>query len=255
MVLYFVIPCYYDENVLPLTGPVFLWKLHDLIVREVIDADSRVLFVNDGSTDATWEIIARLHENDWGCIGIDLAENVGEQNALLAGMAFAKDRGADCCITMDSDLQDDIAAVDQMVEAFLAGSEAVFGVRRSRKSDTFFERATSGLFYGIMHIVEPRSIANHSNYRLLSKRAMEWLLSQTERPFFLPTLASLLEVPSTIVYYDRLPRTAGNSGYNFQKRLHLGMKAIYDHMVRRWHLHVFKQKKGLPDTHVRQILE
>ena len=254
MILYFVIPCYFDAEVLPLTGPVFLQKLHDLIDRGEIDDRSRVVFVNDGSADATWDAIVRLHESDAHCVGIDLAENVGEQNALLAGMSYAKDR-ADCCITMDSDLQDDIEAVDRMVWAFKAGSEAVFGVRASRKNDSFSERATSKLFYCVMRLVEKRSIPNHSNFRLLSSRAVELLLSQTDRPFFLPTLAATLDVPSSAVFYNRLPRAAGESGYNFQKRLRLGLCAVRDHAARRLRPDANPCKKEMPKAVLRRILD
>ena len=254
MVLYFVIPCYYDEDVLPVTGPVFLEKLHTLIRQGEIDDQSRVVFLNDGSKDGTWNAIVRLHERDAHCVGLDLAQNVGEQNALLAGMRYAKER-ADCCVTMDSDLQDDIHAVDQMVCAFKAGSEAVFGVRSTRKNDTLLERATSKLFYTVMGVVEKRSIPNHSNYRLLSKHAMELLLSQTDRPFFLPTLAASLDLPFSVVYYERLPRAAGDSGYNFQKRLRLGVNAVVDHALRRLHPAPLKHQKELPDLQIRQTLE
>ena len=231
-ILYFVIPCYNDESVLPVTGPLFLQKLLSLIQNGEIEDDSRVVFVNDGSADATWMQIERLHNVDPHCIGLDLACNVGEQNALLTGMFFTKGR-ADCCITMDSDMQDDITAVDRMLQAFKAGNEIVFGVRSARKNDAFLERVTSKLFYRVMRLAEKRSIPNHSNYRLMSRGAIDQLKAYRGTAFYLPVLTAILDLPSAIVYYERLPRAAGTSGYNFRKRLKLGTEAIASHVALR----------------------
>ncbi|MBQ7599009.1 MAG: glycosyltransferase family 2 protein [Clostridia bacterium] len=251
MVVYFVIPCYYDDDVLPSTGPVFLSKLHTLIDQSVIDEDSRVIFVNDGSTDRTWEQIEHLHEDDPHCIGINLSQNVGEQDATLAGLFYANVY-ADCCITMDSDLQDDINMVDQMIHLFAQGNEVVFGVRKSRKKDVLFEKVTSKLFYIVMRIAEPRSIPNHSSFRLMSKRTIEWLREFSEISFFLPVLVASFNLPYSIVYYDRLPRAAGLSGYNFKKRLKLGTNAFLSHIaLRQGH----PRKKAASNVKIQQILD
>lgn len=231
-ILYFVIPCYNDESVLPVTGPLFLQKLLFLIQNEEIEDDSRIVFVNDGSTDATWIQIERLHKADPHCIGLDLTYNVGEQSALLTGMFYAKDR-ADCCLTMDSDMQDDITKVDRMLQAFKEGKEIVFGVRSARKNDAFLERVTSWLFYRGMRLVEKRSIPNHSNYRLMSRVAIDQLKAYRGTAFYLPVLTAMLDLPSAIVYYERLPRAAGTTGYNFWKRLKLGADAIVSHVALR----------------------
>ncbi|MBR1811132.1 MAG: glycosyltransferase family 2 protein [Clostridia bacterium] len=226
--LYMVIPCYNDAEVLPVSAPVFLQKLLTLIDRGTIRKNSRILFVNDGSSDTTWQTIETLHHTDAHMIGIDLAYNTGEQNALLAGM-FTAAAQADCVITMDSDLQDDINAVDEMLEKFYAGNEIVCGVRSSRKQDSFLERFSSALFYKLMHALNTGLIPEHSNYRLMSQNAIGILKKYIETPFFLPCQVSALGLKNAVVYHERFARAAGSSGYNFKKRLMLAGDAILSH--------------------------
>ena len=226
--LYFVVPCYNDEKVLPCSIPVFEEKLHSLIDDGRASEDSRLLLVNDGSSDGTWDVICTLKEEYPDVIGLDLAANTGEQNALLAGMFFAQER-ADCVITMDSDLQDDIHAVDEMMLAFSEGKEVVYGVRKDRKSDGWTERFNSRFFYDLMRVCKTGQIRNHSNYRLLSRSAIAVLRTRCPQNYFLPCVASNLSLPSSVVYYSRLPRKVGTSGYTFRRKFRLAMHAVFSH--------------------------
>ena len=175
-VLYYVIPCYNEEDVLPLTAPVFVQKLKSLIAAGVVAEESRVLFVNDGSKDRTWELIKEIHAREPLALGVDLARNGGEKNALLAGMYYAAER-ADCMITMDSDLQDDIDASDEMLREYYNGNDLVLGVRNQRKDDPLSERFFSASFYLMMKIFRTGLVSQHSNFRLMSRKAVEMLKS------------------------------------------------------------------------------
>lgn len=223
--LYFVVPCYNDADVLPVSVPVFLKKLEELAGRGLISEKSTLVLLNDGSSDATWETIAAMHERAPRIVGINMAHNAGEQFALLAGLSYAV-KYADCVITMDSDLQDDINAVDGMLEQFLAGSEIVLGVRSLRPEDPFFERLSSGLFYRIMEIAGTGQIREHANYRLMSRKAIGQLLAHKETHFYLPCVVSNMGLKRSVVYHERFARAAGSSGYTVLKKLRLALDAV-----------------------------
>ena len=226
--LYFVVPCYNDADVLPQSAPVFEEKLRALIGGGAVSADSRLLLVNDGSADRTWETILALKKRYPALIALDLAANTGEQNALLAGMGYAQSR-ADCIITMDSDLQDDINAVDDMLKAFSSGAEIVYGVKNNRKSDGLLQRIGAGLFYGLMRLCGTGLIPEHANYRLCSRAAAEALRERYDPSLYLPCVASGLGLPGAVVYYTRLPRQAGTSAYTFFRRARLAAGALRAH--------------------------
>ena len=230
-IVYFVIPCYNDAQTLSASAPVFLQKLTSLIAQETIHPDSRVLFVNDGSADGTWKKITALHAEDAHVAGVDLAFNAGEQNALLAGMQTAVEK-ADCVITMDSDLQDDIACTDEMLRLFCAGSGVVLGVRTGRRSDPLMERITSKCFYFVMEKLHTGLVREHSNYTLLSREAVLRVL-RTRPPYFLPCLVCTLGLPVSQVSYVREDRVGGESGYTFGKRLRMGLHAAAAHTAAR----------------------
>ena len=225
--LYFVVPCYNDADVLPISVPAFLKKLSDLAERNVISGDSALVLLNDGSSDGTWDTIVSLRERDKRIVGINLAFNAGEQNALLAGLTYAAPK-CDCAITMDSDLQDDIDAVDRMLEEFLAGSDVVFGVRSRRKDDPLFERLSTGLFYRLMESAGTGQIREHANYRLMSRKAIGQLLAHTETHYYLPCVVSNMGLKRSTVYHERFARAAGTSGYTVLKKLRLALDAVID---------------------------
>ena len=228
-ILYFVVPCYNDEQTLPASVPVFLEKLETLIGTGKISDKSRLLLINDGSADRTWECIVRFQqENPDRITGLDLAGNYGEQNALIAGMTFAEER-ADCVITMDSDLQDDINAVDEMLEHFNAGKDVVLGVRNDRSSDSAMEKLSSKCFYLLMKAAKTGLVEEHSNYRLLSKRAVGMLLEELPANYFLPCVASDLRLPRATVFYSRQKRIAGDTGYKLSGKLRLAKDAVFSH--------------------------
>lgn len=228
--LLFVVPCYNEEMVLPITAPIILSKLDSLVARNRIAADSGVLFVNDASTDSTWGVITELHARDARVTGVDLLYNVGEQRALLAGLFIAADR-ADCIITMDCDLQDDIEAVDLMVDRYLEGNDLVLGVRSSRSSAGFAEKFFSGAFYKLMKLLKTGQVTEHANYRLMSRRAVGVLKERISLPFYLPTVASTTGLPTAIVKHERLSRVAGKTGYTVKRRFRLAFDAIYAHSM------------------------
>ena len=248
-ILYFVIPCYHDAQTLAVTAPVFLEKLTSLITQEMIRPESRVLFVNDGSTDGTWEKIVSLHNESAHVVGVDLAWNSGEQNALLAGMQTAAEK-ADCIITMDSDLQDDIARADEMLRLFRAGNDVVLGVRSDRRNDLPSERITSAAFYFTMKLLRTGLVREHSNYRLLSREAVLRVL-RAEPPFYLPCLCCNLALPAAQVAYVREPRAGGVSGYTFRKRLRIGLHAAAAHTAARR----FLPPERDPPFEIRTILD
>ena len=223
--LYIVVPCYNEEEVLPETARRLRAKLEALTAAGRISDQSRVLFVNDGSRDHTWAVISDLHRQCPLFSGADLSRNRGHQNALLAGLMTAKDR-ADMVISMDADLQDDIDAVDAMVDKYYEGCDVVYGVRSSRKNDSFFKRFTAEGFYRVMNALGAETVFNHADYRLLSRRALEGLAAFKEVNLFLRGIVPLVGYPSAAVEYERGERFAGESKYPLKKMLSFAMEGI-----------------------------
>ena len=223
--LYIVIPCYNEEAVLPITAPLFRDKLHSLTQQGKISPDSRVLFVNDGSKDDTWNLICQLAKEDEHYMGICLSRNRGHQNALLAGLMEAKDK-CDITISIDCDGQDDINAMDAMVDEYLSGAEIVYGVRSKRDTDTFFKRFTAESFYKVMKWMGADTVFNHADYRLVSSRALKEFANFREVNIFLRGMFPLVGFKSTCVYYERHERIAGESHYPLKKMLALAFDGI-----------------------------
>lgn len=223
--LYMVIPCYNEQEVLPETSKRLKEKLSTLVKAGKIDSESRIIFVNDGSKDRTWEIIRRLHEEDPVFGGVNLSRNRGHQNALLAGLMTVKDH-ADMAISMDADLQDDINAIDEMVEKYLNGTDIVYGVRSSRAKDTFFKKATAEGFYKLMNTMGVNTVFNHADYRLMSKRALEGLAEFREVNLFLRGIVPMIGYSTDVVYYERGERFAGESKYPLGKMLSFAIEGI-----------------------------
>lgn len=224
-ILYIVVPCYNEEEVLPETSRRLRAKLEGLMAAGKISERSRVLFVNDGSRDRTWELITRLHGECPLFCGADLSRNRGHQNALLAGLMTAKER-CDMAISMDADLQDDIDAVDAMVEQYYAGCDVVYGVRSSRKKDTFFKRFTAEGFYHVMNALGADIVFNHADYRLISTRVLESFADYREVNIFLRGMVPLVGFKSEVVTYERHERLAGESHYPLSKMLALAFDGI-----------------------------
>ena len=224
-VLYIVIPCYNEEQVLPITAPLFLQKITDLAAAGKISPDSRVLFVNDGSKDKTWSIICDLAKQDQHYLGISQSRNRGHQNAVLAGLMEAKDR-CDITISIDCDGQDDINAMDAMVDAYRDGCEIVYGVRSSRASDTFFKRFTAEGFYKLLNAMGAEVVYNHADYRLMSARALQEFAKFKEVNLYLRGMVPLVGFKSTVVTYERHERIAGESHYPLSKMLGLAFDGI-----------------------------
>lgn len=224
-ILYIVVPCYNEEEVLPETSKRLKAKVEGLVSAGKISEKSRVLFVNDGSKDRTWELISQLHKSDPIFSGVDLTRNRGHQNALLAGLMTAKDR-CDMAISMDADLQDDVDAVDRMVEEYYAGCDIVYGVRSSRKKDTFFKRFTAEGFYRVMNALGAETVFNHADYRLMSKRALEGLSEFKEVNLFLRGIVPMIGYRTGTVTYERGERFAGESKYPLKKMLSFAMEGI-----------------------------
>lgn len=233
--LYLVIPCYNEEEVLPITAPMFLAKIRDLIAAEEISDESRVLFVNDGSKDKTWEIIKALTKEDKHYSGISLSRNMGHQNALLGGLMEAKAK-ADVTISIDCDGQDDINAVDNMLREYKGGCDIVYGVRESRETDTAFKRGTAQFFYKLLDKLGVESVYNHADYRLMSKRALEAFADFKEVNLYLRGMVTLVGFKSTSVYYKRTERIAGESHYPLKKMLKLALNGITSLSVKPIHL-------------------
>ena len=224
-VLYIVIPCYNEEKVLSITSGIFLEKMQKLIQDEKIDEKSRIMFVNDGSKDRTWEIILELAKKDEHFIGISQSRNRGHQNAVLAGLMEAKD----CCditISIDCDGQDDINAMDQMIEEYYDGCEIVYGVRNKRETDTIFKRCTAQGFYKFLNAMGAEVVYNHADYRLVSSRVLQDFAHYTEVNLFLRGMFPLVGFKSTSVYYERHERIAGESHYPLRKMLALAFDGI-----------------------------
>ena len=224
-ILYLVIPCYNEEEVLPETSARLLDKLESLTGLKKISEKSRVIFVNDGSKDRTWEIIRELHEKNRIFGGINLSRNRGHQNALLAGLMTVKDY-ADMVISMDADLQDDINAIDEMVDKYLSGIDVVYGVRGSREKDTVFKKFTAESFYKIMNTMGANTVFNHADYRLMSRRALDGLAQYGEVNLFLRGIVPMIGYPADVVYYNRGERFAGKSKYPLGKMLSFAVEGI-----------------------------
>lgn len=224
-VLYIVIPCYNEQEVLPITAPMFLKKLTQLCDDGLIADDSRIMFVNDGSSDGTWELIRALSEENEHYIGISQSRNRGHQNALLAGLMEAKDR-CDISISIDCDGQDDINAMDKMVAEYLGGCDVVYGVRSSRETDSFFKRTTAQGFYKLLSKMGAEVVYNHADYRLLSARVLRELANFREVNLFLRGMVPLVGFKSTCVEYARAERLAGESKYPLKKMLALAADGI-----------------------------
>ena len=223
--LFIVVPCYNEEEVLPLTGPMFREELRKLEESGRIDPESRVLFVNDGSRDRTWEIIREMSAADPHFQGLCLSRNRGHQNALLCGLMEAREK-CDITISIDCDGQDDIGAMDQMVDAYLDGAEIVYGVRSSRETDTFFKRFTAQSFYKLMNRMGADTVYNHADYRLVSARVLKEFANFREVNIFLRGMFPLVGFKSTSVYYERNERLAGESHYPLKKMLALAFDGI-----------------------------
>ena len=224
-VLYIVSPCYNEQEVLPETSKRLREKVNTLRVQDKIDAGSRILFVNDGSKDRTWDMIQELCAKDPVYAGVNLSRNRGHQNALLAGISVAVQH-ADMIITMDADLQDDIHEIDKMAEAFEKGYDVVYGVRSSRKKDTAFKRGTAHFFYRLMSFLGADIVYDHADFRLLSRRAAENLLGFEEVNLFLRGIVPMIGFPSTTVTYERGERFAGESKYPLGKMITFAFEGI-----------------------------
>ena len=217
-ILYLVIPCYNEEAVLHETAKQLLEKMNSMFERGMISRESKIMFVNDGSKDKTWEIIEELHASNPIYSGVKLSRNKGHQNALLAGLMTAKEK-ADMTISLDADLQDDVDVIDQMVEKYYQGNDVVYGVRSARKTDTFFKKFTAQGFYKLMQAMGVEIVYNHAEYRLMSKRAMEGLSQFQEVNLFLRGIVPLIGYKSDVVTYERHERFAGESKYPLKKML------------------------------------
>ena len=224
-ILWIVIPCYNEEAVLPITAPMFLQKIADLRDAGKISDRSRVLFVNDGSRDKTWEIITDLARQDAHYIGICQSRNRGHQNAVLAGLMEARDK-CDITISIDCDGQDDVNAMDRMVDEYLGGCEVVYGVRSKRDTDTWFKRTTAEGFYKLMNALGAEVVFNHADYRLISARVLQHFADFEEVNIFLRGMIPLVGFKSTSVYYERAERIAGESHYPLRKMLALAFNGI-----------------------------
>lgn len=223
--VYIIIPCYNEQEVLPETSKRLEEKLTSLVSASKISPESRIVFVNDGSKDRTWEIIESLHKQNTLFSGINLTRNRGHQNALLAGLMTVKDL-CDATISIDADLQDDINAIDQMVDKFLEGCDIVYGVRSKRKTDTFFKRFTAEGFYRILSFMGAEVVFNHADYRLMSRRALDGLAEFKEVNLFLRGIVPMIGYRTDSVYYERSERFAGESKYPLKKMLALAFEGI-----------------------------
>lgn len=232
--LYIIIPCYNEEKVLPMTSKIFLEKLLSLISENKISDKSRIMFINDGSNDSTWKIICELSNKDKHFCGICQSRNRGHQNAVLAGLMEAKDK-CDITISIDCDGQDDINAIDKMIDEFIGGVDIVYGVRNKRVTDTFFKRFTAQSFYKLMNKMGAEVIYNHADYRLLSSKVLQELSNFREVNIFLRGMIPLVGFKSTSVYYERHERLAGKSHYPFRKMLSLAIDGITSLSVKPLH--------------------
>lgn len=224
-VLYIVVPCYNEQEVLPLTTQRLQEQLKSMIDTQLVGEESRILYVNDGSTDSTWQLIEEHTRQHKDVCGVKLAGNVGHQNALMAGLEAACER-ADVIISIDADLQDDVKVMTEMVEKYHQGCDIVYGVRRERKTDTWFKRNSALAFYKLMRRLDVKSIYNHADYRLMSRRAVRQLMNYRERNLFLRGIVPLVGYRTDSVYYDRSERQAGESKYPLSKMLNFAVNGI-----------------------------
>ena len=224
-VLYIVVPCYNEEDILPDSGNKLIQKIRLLITDKVISSDSKILFVDDGSKDKTWNLISDFCNSNKDIHGIKLSRNRGHQNALIAGLMTAKEC-ADMVISMDADLQDDLNAIDKMIEKHYEGADIVYGVRSSREKDGFFKRSTAQSFYKMMKWLGVETVYNHADYRLMSKRALDALAQYKEVNLFLRGIVPLLGFETDYVYYERGERTAGESKYPLRKMIAFAWEGV-----------------------------
>lgn len=229
--LYLVVPCYNEEEVLDETARQLTGKVAGLVEAGKISEKSRILFVNDGSKDQTWMIISKLHDENKYVSGLNLSRNRGHQNAVLAGLMYAKEH-SDVAISLDADLQDDVNAIDEMVEKYYAGNDVVYGVRSCRKKDSFFKKTTAEGFYRIMGWMGVDIVFNHADYRLMSKRVLDQLENYKEVHLFLRGMIPLIGYPSDTVYYERHERFAGESKYPLKKMLAFAFDGISSFSVK-----------------------
>ena len=234
-ILYIVIPCYNEEEVIYKTASALKVKMMKLMEAKIISDQSRVMFVNDGSRDKTWQIISELHAEDKLFSGVDLTRNRGHQNALLAGLMAAKEH-ADVVISMDADLQDDIDAMDSMMEKYHEGCDIVYGVRSSREKDTFFKRVTAEGFYKFMAFLGVDIVFNHADYRLMSKHALEGLEKFREVNLFLRGIIPMIGYNTALVEYERGARLGGKSKYPLKKMLIFALEGITSFSIRPLHM-------------------
>ena len=226
-----VVPCYNEEEMLPLTTKELTGVLSDLITKQKIAQDSYILYVDDGSKDSTWELIRKFHEEEKKVFGLKLAGNVGHQNALTAGMLNAMEH-ADIMISIDADLQDDTAVMEEMVDKFHEGKDIVYGVRNDRKKDSFFKRTTAQMFYKVMAAIGVKTVYNHADYRLMSKRALQEFSKYQEINLYLRGVMPLIGYETDCVYYERKERVAGESKYPLKKMLALAWNGITSFSVK-----------------------
>ena len=223
--VFLAIPCYNEQEVLPETSKQLREKMNSLINSGKISDKSRIVFINDGSADNTWQIISELHSSDKIFQGIKLSRNKGHQNALLAGLMTLRDK-CDAVISLDADLQDDINTIDEMIEKFISGCDIVYGVRSARKTDTFFKKTTAEGFYKIMSAMGVETVYNHADYRLMSRRALDGLSQYKEVNLFLRGIVPMVGYKTDVVYYERHERFAGESKYPLKKMLSFAMEGI-----------------------------
>ena len=226
-----VVPCYNEEEMLPLTTKELTGVLSDLITKQKIAPDSYILYVDDGSKDSTWELIRKFHEEEKKVFGLKLAGNVGHQNALTAGMLNAMEH-ADIMISIDADQQDDTAVMEEMVDKFHEGKDIVYGVRNDRKKDSFFKRTTAQMFYKVMAAFGVKTVYNHADYRLMSKRALQEFSKYQEINLYLRGVMPLIGYETDCVYYERKERVAGESKYPLKKMLALAWNGITSFSVK-----------------------
>lgn len=230
--LVIVVPCYNEEEVLKIAAEALRGVLNDLIGKGKISEDSFVLFVNDGSRDRTWELIEAEHQSyPLQVCGVKLARNVGHQFALTAGLLTAKDM-SDVTVSIDADLQDDVAVIEEMIDKFHQGCDIVYGVRKERKTDTFFKRTTAQAFYKVQAVMGVKTVYNHADFRLMSKRAVEEFAKYKETNLFLRGMMPLIGYQTGTVYYERKERVAGESKYPLKKMLALAFNGISSFSVK-----------------------
>lgn len=242
--LFIVVPCYNEEAVLVETTRQLTKVLDTIIQKRLINIDSCILYINDGSTDKTWELIEYLHQTNKYVAGVNLAGNVGHQNALMAGLTIAVDK-SDIVITIDADLQDDPNAIQEMIIKYTEGNDIVYGVRKNRTTDTWFKRTTALGFYSMMKWLGVKSVYNHADYRLMSKRALQYLLQFRERNLFLRGIIPLIGYQTTNVYYNRAKRFAGESKYPISKMLSFALDGVTSFSTKPIHLLLYLGGGGL----------